>query len=129
MEDKNWFKKFARDFVALGSPVFFVLVLARVSMLSKPYYLSQFIIAGVIFFLLMILFKSDLYSGLGFVVLVFTSLYYNDLKFSIVAILIYFGLIASLIYLKTEKNKVIKGILFGAIGTAISYYLVGRIFG
>lgn len=128
MKDKNWFKEFARDFVALGSPVFFVLVLARISILSQPYYLSQFIIAGVIFFLLMILFKSDLYSGLAFIVLIFTSLYYNDLKFSIIALLVYFGLIASLIYLKTEKNKVIKGILFGAISTAISYYLVGKIF-
>ena len=128
MKDKNWFKEFARDFVALGSPVFFVLVLARISILSQPYYLSQFIIAAVIFFLLMILFKSDLYSGLAFIVLIFTSLYYNDLKFSIVAVLIYFGLIASLIYLKTEKNKLFKGILFGAISTAISYYLVGKIF-
>ena len=125
---KEWFREFARDVIALGSPIFFLLVLVRISILSKPYFLSQFIVAGVIFFLLALIFKSDLYSGLGFIILFFTIIYYNDLKFSIFAGLAYFVLIVSLFYLKKERNNIIKGISFGVVSAVISYYLIKLVF-
>jgi len=128
MKRKNLLRETARDLIALGSPLFFVIVIARISILSNYEYLSQFIIAGVLFFTLMFFFKGNLYSGLGLIVLVFTTLFYNNLKFSIFAILIYLGLIVSLIYLKTDKEKVFKGVLAGAISTAISYFIVDFIF-
>lgn len=45
--NKNWKKELARDCIALGSIPFYILVVARVSMLSKPIYLAQFIFAGI----------------------------------------------------------------------------------
>ncbi|MEK6898027.1 MAG: hypothetical protein AABX28_01570 [Nanoarchaeota archaeon] len=121
-------REIPRDIIALGSLPFFILVLVRVSILSKQEYLMQFVLAGVLFFILMFLFKSNMHSGLGFVMLFFTIIYYNDLKFSILAILIYLGLLASLIYFKIEKIKIFSGILFGVISSAISYYAGGLIF-
>ena len=129
MKRKNLLREIARDFIALGSPVFFILVIARIYLLSNFEYLSQFIIAGVLFFILIFLFKGNLYSGLGLIVLVFTTLFYNNLKFSIFAILVYLGLMVSMIYLKTDKEKIFKGVLAGAISTVISYFTVDFIFG
>ena len=125
---KEWLRELARDFVALGGIPFFILVLVRVSLLERPDYFSQFVIAGVIFILLMLIFKSDTYSGLGLIVLVFTILYYDQTRFSIFAVLAYFLVIASLFYLKIERKNIFKGIFFGAIATIISYYVVQLIF-
>lgn len=125
---KEWLGELARDFVALGGIPFFILVLVRVSLLERPDYFSQFAIAGIIFILLMLIFKSDTYSGLGLIVLVFTILYYDQTRFSIFAVLAYFLIIASLFYLKIERKNIFKGIFFGAIATIISYFLVQIIF-
>lgn len=125
---KRWMKESARDFIALGSIPFFILVLARVSMVNNPVYLSQFILAGIVFLALTLIFKSDIYSGLALVVVVFTIIFYGDLGFAIFAVLAYFLIIASLFYLKIERKNIFKGIFFGAIATAISYFLVQIIF-
>ncbi len=128
MKKGEWLKEIARDIVALGSLPFFTLVVVRVLILPNQHFLSQFIFAGIIFFLFMPLFKQNLYSGLGLILLVLVSLYYNNLKFTVFASMLYTGLIISLIYLKTEKQKIIKGVLLGALSTAISYLLVRIIF-
>ena len=125
---KGWLRELARDFVALGGIPFFILVLVRVSLLERPDFFSQFIIAGVIFIILMLIFKSDMYSGLGLIVLVFTIIYYEQTRFTIFAILAYILLIISLFYLKIDKKHIFKGISFGVIGTIISYYAVQLIF-
>ncbi len=128
MKKREWLKEIARDIVALGSLPFFILVVVRVIILPDQHFLSQFIFAGVIFLLLMPLVKQNLYSGLGLILLVLVSLYYNNLKFTVFASMLYTGLIISLIYLKTEKQKIIKGVLLGALSTAISYFLIKAIF-
>src|SRR3989344_2501294 len=106
-------KETARDFIALGSPVFFILVIARISFLSHYEYLSQFAIAGILFLILFFLFNANMHSGLGFIVLTFTTLYYDDLKFSVFAFFIYIGLIASLIYLEREEREIFLGTFLG----------------
>ncbi len=121
-------REIARDIVALGSPVFFIFILIRVSITQNLVYLSQFIFAGIPFLILMFLLKSSIYSGLGIVALIFTSIYYNYLPYTIFGSLVYIGLIFSLIYLKKDKQEVFKGFLFGLISSAIGYYLVGFIF-
>src|SRR3989344_4200093 len=105
MKTEKFLKEFARDVIALGSPVFFILVLARI-------------------FLLSYFFKSNLYSGLGLIVLVFTTLYYTEIRFTIFAVFLYFLLVASLFYLKKEKSEIIKGIFFALISAGVSYYFV-----
>lgn len=121
-------KEVARDLIALGGLPFFILIIARVWMLDKSYYPFQFIIGGIIFLLLMFIFKSNMHSGLGLIALVFTLLYYNHFKFSIFAIFVYCLIIFSLVYLKYDKKEIFKGILFGTISSGIGYYLVEVLF-
>ncbi len=125
---KKTFKEIARDLIALGGIPFFILIIGRVWMLDKPYYPFQFIIGGIIFLLFMFIFKSNLHSGLGLIALTFMLIYYNHLKFSIFASFVYLLLILSLVYLKKDKKEIFKGILFGAISSVISYYIVGGLF-
>lgn len=125
---KEWMKEIARDIVALGSPIFFALVLIRTFILPDYVFLNQFLFAAIIFFLSIFLFKQNLYSGLGFILTFFIILYYKDLKFGIFTGLIYLALIGSLFYLKKDLKEIIKGVLLGALSTGISYFLVKIIF-
>lgn len=128
MEKEKILREIARDIIALGSPVFFIFILIRVSIAQDQVYLSQFIFSGIIFLILMFILKSSIYSGLGLVALIFTSIFYNYLPYTIFGSLVYIGLIFSLIYLKKDKQEVFKGFLFGLISSAIGYYLVRFIF-
>ena len=128
IKDKISPKEIARDIVALGSPIFFILVVARIYLLSNFEYLSQFVIAGILFLVLFFIFKADIYSGLGLIVLIFTMIYYDDLKFGIFGALLYIGLILSLVYLNKGKKEVFLGAVFGAISALISHLAVGIIF-
>jgi hypothetical protein len=57
--ETDWKKKWARDFLALGSWVFFILVLARA--LIKPYrpLVDQVFIAGVVLVIAVFILKHD----------------------------------------------------------------------
>ncbi|MEN7981848.1 MAG: hypothetical protein ABFQ65_00175 [Nanoarchaeota archaeon] len=125
---KEKIRETARDLIALGGLPFFILVIARVWLISKQYYQFQFIFGGIIFLILMFIFRGELHAGLGLIALVFTTIYYNDLKFGIFASGVYCLLLFSLIYLKEDKRKIFKGILFGGISTLVSYYLVKYLF-
>ena len=127
----DWKKQSARDFIALGSIPFYALVVARVAMLQNWNYVFQFVFAGIIFFILLLIFRlglQSLYSGLGFILLVLVSLYYKNLFFAIFALIIYILLIVSLFYLKVEKAKIWKGIFAGAISTAAGYFAANWVF-
>ena len=128
MKNKR-FEEIARDLVALGGLPFFSLVIVRLSINPDYHYLAQIIFAGILFFLLKFLFKSNVHSGLGFILLLFISNYYFDLKFAIFATLAYMLLIASLVYLKKNNKEIFKGILFGIVSSAISYFSVKLFFG
>jgi len=125
---EDWSKDFIRDLIALGGIPFFILVIMRVSMMGNNKYPTQFVIGGIIFLLLMLIFKANLHAGLGLVILIFTILYYREMDFSVFASLAYVGLIGSLFYLKKDKFRIVKGILFGALSSGISYWLVELIF-
>ena len=126
--NSKYLKETARDLIALGSPVFFIIVIARIYLLSNYSYLSQFIIGAIIFLPLIFLFKANMYAGLGLIVLIFTTLFYNNLNFTIFAIVIYLLLLASLVYLKYDKKKIIISVILGAIATGIGYYAVRFLF-
>lgn len=125
---RNWKKEIARDLIALGSIPFFILVLIRVTILDNPLFLAQFAIAGILFLILAFMFKSNMYSGLALVIGAFTSIYYGDLRYGIFVALTYILLLGSQFYLKTDRMKIVKGILFGAISIGISYYVSNLIF-
>lgn len=125
--EKRWLNETARDLIALGGIPFLILTIARVSVMTI-YYPMQFIISSVIFFILRMIFKGSLHAGVGFILLVFTSLYYASLLFFIFAFGVYIGLVASLFYLKKGKKEILKGILFGTVGAGVGYLIVGLIF-
>jgi hypothetical protein len=120
---KEWIKQSKRDLVGLGGIPFFILVVIRIWILNKPDYLNQLLIAGVLFIVFSYTTKSNIHSGFALIILIFTSIYYNDLRFTIFASLIYIVLIYSLFSIKIKKNKIIKGILFGAICSGVSLML------
>ena len=124
---KNWLKEGARDIIALGSIPFFIIVLIRVSMLDKPFYFFQFLIGSMLFLILFAIFKQNVYAGLGLIVVSFTSLYYDQMRFMVFAIILYGLAIASLFYLKYDKKNIIKGIVFGFLSMVISYLIVKNI--
>ena len=125
---REWIKDITRDLVALGSIPFFILVLVRVYLLDKPEYFGQFLVAGIILIVLAIFMKISLYSGLGFVILVFTNLYYQDTRFLIFSVIAYILLVVALFNIKDKKQGIIKGIFFGIITSGVSYYLVKYLF-
>ena len=124
MEFKNLKKEAARDFLALGSWIFFILVVARA--LIKPYrpFVDQIIIAGIILLLINLIIKdSDGYIGRGIILVIFTILFYEDRLFTIFAILALIGLIISSYFIGNNKLKIGKGIVIGALVSWASYYL------
>ncbi len=127
-----WKKELARDCIALGGIFFYALVVARVSMLQNWNYVFQFLFAAAVFVLFALVFKNnlkpDMHSGLGLILLVFVSLFYKEGQFTAFAVLVYFLLLVSLFYLKTEKARIFMGILAGVISTAIGYYLSNLLF-
>ena len=123
VEKSTWKKESARDLISLGSIPFFLLVLARVYLLNIPKYFNQFVFSGAVFLILFFIFKLNLYSGIGLIVLVFTSLFYSEMTFSIFGSIAYILVIVSLLYLKYDTKKVFLGILAGIVGISVGYFL------
>jgi hypothetical protein len=120
---KDWKKEIARDVLAFGSIVFYVLVIVRA--LIKPYrpFVDSLVVAILVLIVLYIFIKNyDTYIARGFVLAFFTSIFYQDRLFSIFASFLFLGLIFSSYYIGTEKSKISKGLIFGAISIAIGYY-------
>jgi hypothetical protein len=120
-------KETARDIIAFGSIPFLILVLARVWILNDNAYLLQFIIASLLFLICAFFLKADIYTGISLIVAVLLSIHYNDSKFTFFAGIMYLILLASLVYLKKEKLKILYGILLGLISIILSHYLAGAI--
>lgn len=117
-------KEISRDLVALGGIPFFLLVMARVLILPDWAYFLKLAIAGILFFLTYIFLKQDTKSGLSLILLIFITSYYNYLWFTLFVALTYISLIASLIYLKIEKKKILFGILIGLVCSLISHVII-----
>ena len=128
MKLDNFLKESARDIISLGSPIFFILALARISITDNYSYLAKVALAGFLFLSLVYFFKANIRIGFGIIIVVFLSLYYNDLMFTIFASIIYILAIVSLFYLKEDKKRIIRGIIFGAVAMGISWFVVEKLF-
>lgn len=126
---QSFLKESARDLISFGSPIFFLIVLARVSMTANYIYLSEFVFAGILFFIMSFLFNANARSGIGAIILVFTSIYYNSIAFAVFAAIIYILFLTSLVYLGENKKEVAKGTMLGFIIAGIVYYVVRLFFG
>lgn len=117
-------KELARDAVALGGVPFAILVLARISILDNWVYFSKLFFAIIILILFSVFTKSNLHSGLATIILIFLSIHYNRLPFTIFAFLVYISMLISLIYLKNNTRKVFWGVVFGIVASSVSWILV-----
>jgi hypothetical protein len=124
---KKWKYTLARDIIALGGIPFLLITIIRVSVLEL-YYPMQFIISSIVFFLMRRMWKGSLHAGIGLILFVFISLFYESWLFFGFALALYIGLVFSLVYLRMHSVDISKGILFGAISSVVGYVSVLLIF-
>ena len=87
---KDWKMELARDLVALGSPLFYSLVVIR--SLIGPFFtfFYQLMLSAVLLLILSLIIKStNSYVSRGLVLTALTSLFYEDILFATFASLIY----------------------------------------
>lgn len=121
---RDWKKEVARDILALGSIVFFILVFARSLIGPFDILVFQLLFSGSVFILAALFFDNyDGYVSRALALTVFLSLFYRDNLFSVFAVLAFVGLIVSANYLGSARGRVFKGVIVGVIATVAGYYL------
>jgi len=121
---KDWKKEVARDCIALGSIPFYFIVIIRAIIGQYAIFVYQMLIALVVLIALSVVVKKvDIYVARVFVLWVFSSLFYNHNLYTIFAFLLWIFVIISSNYLKTKKNVIIKGVIFGVVSAGVAYYL------
>ena len=123
---KKWTKEISRDLLALGSIVFYFLVLGRA--LIEPYwpFVSQLIISGVVLFLAYLLYKkADFYSARALILLLFTSLFYKDLVYSLFSSSVFVLVLISSYFTGNKIKSIAYGVVFGVIASLAGYWLGG----
>ena len=114
---ENFKKEIARDFLALGSWVFFLLVVGRILILPTRWpYLYHLISIGIFILILEMLvrnrIKIDYYVSRAVVLAYFTSIFYENFNYNLFVGFALLGLLVSSRYLGRDwKNGV-----FGLVG-------------
>ena len=120
---KSWLKEIARDLLALGSIPFYFLVLIRAIIGKYNLFVYQMIIAAIAIFILYFIIKnSSLHVARSFAALIFVSLFYKEMIFTVFASLVWVLLLVSAYYLKKDTGLVFRGIVVGGISSLIGYY-------
>ncbi|HKQ33586.1 MAG TPA: hypothetical protein VJV40_10280 [Thermodesulfobacteriota bacterium] len=119
----------ARDLVALGGLPFYLLILVRASIGGYISFLSHVAIALPALYLLSRAFKgSNLHIARALILVVFTSIFYDALPFTIFSTLVWCGMIYALVRLNKSPGEILKGIALGAVSVVISYALTLLLF-
>ena len=115
-------REFARDFLSVGSIVFYILVLARA--LIQPYrpFVDQLVVSLVVLMVISLFVKYDGYVARGLILVFFTSVFYNSNLFTWFAVVVFLGLMISSYYLRKDKRSLIKGVVFGIVSVLVGYY-------
>tara|TARA_Y100000034_G_C6886703_1_gene407202 strand:- start:126 stop:509 length:384 start_codon:yes stop_codon:yes gene_type:complete len=121
---KDWKKEVARDLIALGSIPFYIIVIIRAIIGEHMPFVNQLVISIILVSLLsLVIKKADYYITRGLILVVFTSLFYNTILFTVFVILIFLGMIISSYYRENKINVIINGCIFGVVISLVSYYL------
>ena len=121
---KNWKYEIARDSMAFGSILFYLIVLVRSLIGDYLIFVYQLLIAIIILIISSFIIKNtNHHIARAFVLVVFTSIFYKDNLFTIFAALLWIFMILSAFYIKENKKSIYKGIVLGIIVTFVSYYL------
>ena len=114
----------ARDLLSFGSWIFYLVILARA--LIEPYrpFVDQMIITGIFLIIIGIFNKKyDYYISRGLVIAFFTSIFYNDIKFSIFVSIVFLSMIYSSFLINASKKRIIYGLIIGIVGILLGYFL------
>jgi len=117
-------KEIARDLIAFGSIPFYVILLARA--MVGPYwaFVQQLSIAAIILIIISLFVKkSNYHLSRAIILTVFSTLFYLNTAFTIVAFLVLALMFGSLFYLKTKRSEIINGAVVGIATAAVTYYL------
>lgn len=122
MAKTAWKKGLARDVLALGSIPFFFIVTVRSIIGEFPSFLFQMLVSGALIFLVWLFFrKADYHVTRGLAIMSFTSIYYANWKFTPFAFLLWCGAVYGAFYLKRGKERIIWGVVIGAVTTGLAY--------
>jgi len=122
----DWKKELARDFLAIGSWLFFILVAVRILILPYRWpYLNHLLIAGGLILLIDIFVRGRVnsYVSRGIVIGFYLSIFYENTMFSIFVKLALAGLVASGYYLSRDWKKILYGVVLGLVGIGIKFIL------
>ena len=121
---KDWKYELARDGMAFGSILFYIIIMARSLIGEYMVFVYQLSIAIIILIISSFIIKgANHYLARAFVLVVFTSLFYKDNLFTIFAALIWVFMILSAFYIKENKKSIFKGVVLGIVVTLASYFL------
>ena len=122
MKKEKFLKELARDFLALGSIPFFLLVVVRIFIAPVANYHYQLLLAFGIILVVSFFLRNQQHIARGVVLLIFTSLYYADFLYTIFARIAWVVMVFSSYYLEKDKMLIVKGTVLGAVATVISYF-------
>lgn len=113
----------SRDVLALGSTVFYVLVVLRTLVGPFPTFTSRLVLAAIVMVLAAQLVEFDGHVARGMAAGFFLGLYYRNAFFNIFASLTWLSLVYAAYRLGSEKAVIGKGVAVGAISIAAGFYL------
>ncbi len=122
----KWKDDIARDFLSLGSWIFFVLVVVRVLILPYRWpYLTHLLVAGGLILIVDIFArkKVDGYLARAVVLAYYLCLFYENRQFSIFVTLAVIGLLISSKHLGNDWKKIGYGVVLGLIGVGVRFIL------
>ena len=120
---KTWLKEIARDLWAFGSIPFYFLGIIRAIIGKDSTFVYQLLISAITIFILHFIIKnSNLYVARSLVIVVFTSLFYQAMLYTVFVVLIWILLLVSVYYLKRNISAIIRGIILGIISALAGYY-------
>ena len=117
-------QKLSRDYLAIGSWIFYALILAR--SLIEPYweFATPLLIAAIPIIAAEILTdKTETYTTKALILAYFSTQFYQDTAFSIFAWILVAGVPISAYYAKNTPKKILYGILLAVLSIGIAYLL------
>ena len=120
---KRWKDETARDLLALGSWVFYILVIGRA--LIKPYrpFVDEIIIAGVVVVLAGMMFlEFDGYIARALVLVIFTSMFYENVIYTSFASIVGLLMLFSSYGLNKDIRRIGLGLIVGIFALICGYY-------
>ena len=121
---KDWKYELARDGMAFGSILFYIIIMARSLIGEYMVFVYQLSIAIIILIISSFIIKgANHHLARAFVLVVFTSLFYKDSLFTVFAASLWVFMIGAVFYIKENKKSIFKGVVLGIVVTLASYFL------